>query len=152
MDSRVYTFDRLGPRRLTDCRPYWPQMPQAPYVRFAPSDTPFGEGVDDYRLVPYRSVAVDESRIPVGTALYIPAARGLWLTLPDGARVRHDGYFFAADDGYGIRGSHIDVFIGVSDQNPFPWVVSRPAGTFPAYVVTDPAIVRALRRRHLPPD
>ena len=77
---------------------------------------------------------------------------GLPLTLPDGRHVRHDGYFFAGDDGYGVHGNHIDVFIGISADCPFPWVISRPYGTFPAYVVTDPVIVDALRREHLPSD
>lgn len=151
MDGRVYTFAGIGPRKLTDCKPYWPTMTQAPYVRFEPSDTPYGEGVDDYALVPYRTVAVDESQIPIGTVLYIPNARGCLLTLADGAHVRHDGYFFAGDDGYGVHGNHIDVFLGISNDCPFSWVVSRPWGTFPAYIVTDQAIIAALRRRHLPP-
>ncbi len=152
MNGQVYTFAGIGTRKMTDCTPYWPTMTQAPYVRFEKSDSPYGEGVDDYDLVPYRTIAVDEAQIPIGTVLYIPTARGCLLTLPDGARVRHDGYFFAGDDGYGIHDNHIDVFLGISSDNPFPWVVSRPWGAFPAYVVTDPAIVRALRRRHLPPD
>ena len=152
VNGRVYTFAKLGPRKLTDCHPYWPTMTQAPYVRFTPSDTPYGEGVDDYQLVPYRTLAVDESQIPIGTVLYVPAARGCLVTLPDGRHVRHDGYFFAADDGYGVHGNHLDVFIGISSDCPFPWVISRPYGTFPAYVVTDPAIVTALRREHLPSD
>ncbi len=150
MDGQVYTFAGLGPRKLTDCKPYWPTMTQAPYVRFEKSDSPYGEGVDDYDLTPYRTIAVDEAQIPIGTVLYIPRARGCLVTLPDGARVRHDGYFFAGDDGYGVHGNHIDVFLGISQDCPFPWVVSRPWGTFPAYVVTDPALIRALRRR-LPP-
>ena len=107
-----------------------------PYVRFTPSETPYGEGVDDYQLVPYRTLAVDEFQIPIGTVLYVPAARGCLLTLPDGRHVRHDGYFFAGDDGYGVHGNHLDVFIGISSDCPFPWVISRPYGTFPAYVVT----------------
>ena len=150
MDGQVYTFAGIGPRKLTDCKPYWPTMTQAPYVRFEKSDSPYGEGVDDYDLVPYRTVAVDEAQIPIGTVLYIPRARGCLLTLPDGKQVHHDGYFFAGDDGYGVHDNHIDVFLGISRFCPFPWVVSRPWGTFSAYVVTDPAIISALRRRHLP--
>ena len=92
------------------------------------------------------------SQIPIGTVLYVPAARGCPLTLPDGRRVRHDGYFFAADDGYGVHGNHVDVFIGISSDCPFPWVVSRPDGTFPAYVISDPVTIAALRRVHLPSD
>ena len=151
MDGQVYTFAGIGTRKLTDCKPYWPTMTQAPYVRFEKSDAPYGEGVDNYNLAPYRTIAVDEAKIPIGTVLYIPKARGCLLTLPDGKRVCHDGYFFAADDGYGVHDNHIDVFIGVSSECPFPWVVSRPWGTFPAYVITDPAIIQALRCQHLPP-
>lgn len=151
VNGKIYTWSALGARPQTDCAPYWPQMPQAPYVRFERSDTPFGGGVGDYNLVPYRTIAVDETQIPIGTVLFIPAARGCLLTLPDGRQARHDGYFFAGDDGFGVYGSHIDVYIGVSSHCPFPWVKSRPSDTFPAYIVTDPTIIRTLRRRHLPP-
>ncbi len=40
---------------------------------------PFGVGAPGYRLVPYRTVAVDPRRIKLGTVLYIPALAGISL-------------------------------------------------------------------------
>lgn len=71
-------------------------------------DVAFGLGVSDYHLFPFRSVAVDRKVVPIGTKLYLPAARG--LKLPDGTL--HDGVFYAHDVGGAIRGQRIDVFIG----------------------------------------
>jgi 3D (Asp-Asp-Asp) domain-containing protein len=100
------------------------------------------------QLVPYRSLAVDRSRIPIGTVLYIPAARGVEVTLPSGQRVAHDGYFLAADVGSGIRGNHVDVFVGTAQRSPFTFVRSRPGSEFVAYVVTDRAIAQTLANLH----
>jgi len=149
IDGKIYTFGGIGKQKMAPCEQWRPDMPQAPYVLFSPSDSLYGEGDGPYSLVPYRSVAVDEKVIPLGTVLYIPRARGCWVTLPDGTCARHDGYFFAADNGYGVDRNHIDVFNGLSDQNPFPWVQSLRTATFAAYVVTDPAIRRRLMRLHL---
>lgn len=100
-------------------------------------------------MVPYRTVAVDTGLIPLGTALYIPAARGTEVTLPSGRKVRHDGYFFASDRGVGIRGNHIDVFGGVWPANPFPsFIGSTPQQTFDAYVVGDERVKPHLHRLH----
>jgi len=69
---------------------------------------PFGVGAPGYRLVPYRTVAVDPRRIRLGTVLYIPSLVG--IPLPTGEL--HDGFTFAHDTGRGIVGSRIDVFVG----------------------------------------
>jgi len=69
---------------------------------------PFGVGAPGYRLVPYRTVAVDPRRIKLGTVLYIPSLVG--IPLPTGEV--HDGFGFAHDTGRGIIGSRLDVFVG----------------------------------------
>jgi len=69
---------------------------------------PFGVGAPGYRLVPYRTVAVDPRRIKLGTVLYIPSLVG--IALPTGEV--HDGFCFAHDTGRGIIGSRIDIFVG----------------------------------------
>lgn len=71
-------------------------------------DAPFGLGLDAYKLIPYRTLAVDAKVIPPGTVLYIPALDG--VRLPSGEI--HDGFFFAHDEGQGITGNRIDVFVG----------------------------------------
>lgn len=147
VNGHVYNYAALGESAQADCTQHWAHMPHAPYVRFQRSSSLFGEG-DDYYLVPYRSIAVDPKRIPIGTVLYIPAARGTEISLPDGSKAIHDGYFFAADDGHGIEETHIDVFLGVSNHCPFSWVKSRAFYPFEAYVISDPSIVRRLKRMH----
>lgn len=147
--AQVYNYDRQGTKALADCSKYRTDMPHAPFVRFQKSDSPFGEGEQDFWLVPYRSVAVDPKFITIGTALYIPEARGAVIALPDGHKLKHDGYFFASDTGFGVDGNHIDVFNGVSDQNPFLWVASAKSRTFTAYIVKDPKVIEEMKTLHL---
>lgn len=99
-------------------------------------------------LVPFRSIAVDPTVVPLGTSLFIPDARGVTVTLPNGESVAHDGYFFAADRGGAIKGNHIDVFIGTSDVSPFPFIKSRSSATFDAYVVNDPKVTTQMKAVH----
>ncbi len=71
-------------------------------------NAPFGLGVDGYKLVPYRTLAVDPKVIHVGTVLYVPALDG--VRLPDGEI--HDGFVFAHDEGQSITGNRVDLFVG----------------------------------------
>ncbi|MBF2027799.1 MAG: hypothetical protein IGS48_13720 [Oscillatoriales cyanobacterium C42_A2020_001] len=149
----VYTFSGRGDSPQTNCAAYFTSL--APDVlnkvnraRFTVSPTLYGEGTRKYKLVPYRTIAVDRSQIPLGSVLYIPAARGQLITLPSGDRVYHDGFFYAADVGSGIQGNHIDVFLGISSQNPFLFITSRSSGTFQAYLIQDPDISGALYALH----
>jgi 3D (Asp-Asp-Asp) domain-containing protein len=64
--------------------------------------------VDDYKLVPYRTLAVDPKVIRVGSVLYMPALDGVHL--PNGEI--HDGFVFAHDEGQSIKSNRIDVFVG----------------------------------------
>ncbi len=68
----------------------------------------FGVGTPGYKLMPYRTIAVDPKRIKLGTVLYVPALAG--VTLPSGEV--HDGFCFAHDVGHGITGNRIDIFVG----------------------------------------
>jgi 3D (Asp-Asp-Asp) domain-containing protein len=117
--------------------------------RLVPSDAPFGTGVQRYRLVPYRTIAVDKDMIPFGSVLYIETLRGTTMTLPDGRRIAHDGYVFAGDAGGAIKGNHIDFFIGTSADNPAPKVVQSDANrTINVHFVTDVHIITYLRKLH----
>jgi 3D (Asp-Asp-Asp) domain-containing protein len=69
---------------------------------------PFGVAMPGFKLIPYRSIAVDPRQIKIGTVLYIPALAG--VTLPSGEV--HDGYCFAHDTGHGITGYRIEIFVG----------------------------------------
>ncbi|HZT58419.1 MAG TPA: 3D domain-containing protein [Pyrinomonadaceae bacterium] len=69
---------------------------------------PYGIGEDGYKLIPFRTVAVDPKVIKIGAVLFIPALKG--IRLPSGEV--HDGFVFAHDTGQGIDGDRIDVFVG----------------------------------------
>ncbi|MBL1177297.1 DUF3747 domain-containing protein [Pantanalinema sp. GBBB05] len=147
----TYNYAGRGSREQVDCSPYYSGLKDiraTNQVRFRPTSNPYGDGVSGLRLVPYRTIAVDRSLIPIGSVIYIPAARGTVVTLPSGQRVTHDGYFYAADVGGAINGNHIDIFLGVAEQNPFRFVTSSPKGTFEAYLVNDPQIQQTLAALH----
>lgn len=79
-----------------------------------PADHPWGTGVQDRPLVPYRSIAVDPAVIPYGTKLWVAELDGVAVpgAAPWGGFV-HDGCVLAADTGGGIVGTHIDWFVGL---------------------------------------
>ncbi|TCB64860.1 hypothetical protein E0H88_14490 [Acinetobacter sp. ANC 4216] len=110
----------------------------------------YGDGVKNFKLIPYRTIAVDPKIIPYGTVIYIPQARGKIIKLPSGIEVHHDGYFYAADTGGAIKGNHIDVFSGIYLKNPFPnFIKSKNSNTFSAYIINDKEIEIVLRSEHL---
>ena len=104
----------------------------------------FGLGVQSYRLVPFRTIAVDKKTIPYGTVLFIPALKGVMFD-DNGTQRTHDGYVLAGDTGGAIKGNHIDFFTGSYTGPPPPFVKSNKAGLFNAQVVNDPTIVNELR-------
>lgn len=71
------------------------------------NEHPFGRGAGRRPLVPFKSVAVDPSVIPIGEPLYIPELDG--LQLPDGSI--HDGCVRADDTGGGIKKRKMDFFV-----------------------------------------
>ncbi|MDJ1175177.1 3D domain-containing protein [Roseofilum capinflatum] len=149
----TYNFAGRGSRLQLDCSAYFKSLSPATLqktgrVRFGLARGPHGDGAGGYRLVPYRTIAVDRQRIPLGSVVYIPAARGQHISLPNGETIIHDGYFFAADVGSAIKGNQIDVFVGSDKRSPFPFITSNPRGTFPAFVVQDPQINQVLSRLH----
>jgi len=81
--------------------------------RVCPPDAPYGYGLQDFKLKPFHSVAVDPKVVPIPSRVYIPAAKG--AVLPDGSV--HDGYFEAVDIGDAIQDQRIDVFTSMGDQS-----------------------------------
>jgi 3D (Asp-Asp-Asp) domain-containing protein len=149
--KRTYTYETTAPEADVDCADYskHPWARRAGRSRFGVAKGPFGDGAGDFQVVPFRTVAVDTRLIPLGTVLYIPAARGVAITLPSGRKAVHDGYFFASDRGGGVRHNHIDVFVGNWPENPFPsFISSAPHQTFEAYLVTDERVKPHLHRLH----
>lgn len=147
----TYNFGGRGETAQVDCSLFYPRLrtlADTNRVRFRRSNTLYGEGVGGNSLVPYRTIAVDRTRIPIGSVVYIPDARGTLVTLPSGQQAVHDGYFYAADVGAAIKNNQIDVFIGVAERNPFRFIKSNPSGTFTAYVINDPRLQALLASEH----
>ncbi len=118
-------------------------------TKFHEANGPYGDGIQDYILSPYRTLATDATKIAPGTVIYIPEARGAKITLDDGRVITHDGYFFAGDKGGAIKDSHIDVFIATHKSAPFfPWIKSSQDKTFSAFVITDKNIIYELTQLH----
>ena len=68
----------------------------------------YGLGVENYKLIPYRTIAVDPYHILIGSVVFIPQAVGIPLS----NCIYHDGYFLAHDIGKVIKGKRIDFFVG----------------------------------------
>jgi 3D (Asp-Asp-Asp) domain-containing protein len=149
----TYNFSGRGASPQVDCSPFFSSLSgetldKVNRVRFGVAMAPYGYGTGGFNLVPYRTIAVDRTQIPIGSVLFIPAARGMRIILPSGEPVVHDGYFFAADVGSAIHGNHIDVFVGTAERNPFPFIASRSSSTFEAFLVQDPNVTQALWALH----
>lgn len=147
-DMQTYNFARLAQERQVDCTPHYPRHGKLGSTRFQRAKGRYGDGALGWPLVPYRTLAVDPKRIRLGTVLYIPAARGVSIRLPDGRRATHDGYFLAGSSGGSVDAGQVDVFIGPARKNPFAFVKSSKKSAVPAYVVNDEALRRAVRALH----
>lgn len=149
---KVINFAKTGNRSFVDCRKCKKYAKSTLKVEswgkaLWSISSGFGDGVRNYRLVPFRTIAVDRTKIPYGTVIYVPGAKDQLIELPNGEKVLHDGYFFAGDTGGAIKENHIDTFTGIYQGNPFPSVIkSSAAKTFEAYVITDPEIVQQLTK------
>jgi 3D (Asp-Asp-Asp) domain-containing protein len=153
-DRKTLNYAKVGPETLVDCSPYiaasrrgesW--VSALGRTRWSVTDALYGLGVSNYHLVPYRTIAVDRTVIPIGSVVHIPAARGIAYSSDEGPQV-HDGYFLAADVGGAVKGNHIDVFTGLGPHTVFPFVKSRADATFEATIVDDPAIKSRLMAMH----
>lgn len=164
IEGTVRTFDRSGKAvtlnyattsttQQCDCQTTCPKYAnyknkKIGYTVWAPARGEYGDGVSGYKLVPFRTVAVDRTFIPIGTLIFVPQAVGVEITLPNGDKAKHDGYFFAADVGGDIKTNHIDTFFGLKTKNPFKYVTSKPEGTFDAYIISGTVAERELALKH----
>lgn len=104
-----------GTGRLTDGRVlnYWNNCgcANSPCFFEVGKDHPWGAGVENRPLVPFRSLAVDVDLIDIGDWVYVAEFDGLMMPgdPPWGGFV-HDGCVIADDIGGGINGQHIDFF------------------------------------------
>ncbi len=110
----------------------------------------YGTGAKGLKLVPFRTLAVDPTVIPLRTVLFIPDAVGTALVLPDGTKATHDGYFFTGDTGGGIKGQQVDMFTGVERSRVFKKVAgkSKPQRFSEARVVTSSSLAKQFLLEH----
>jgi len=109
-------------------------------------NAPFGFGVENYKLMPYRTAAVDPRRILIGSVLFVPEAYG--VVLPSGEI--HDGYFFAHDVGRAVKHDRIDLFVGNEEDvdNSFSRSARlRHARELEVYLVQEP-LASVMRKRY----
>jgi 3D (Asp-Asp-Asp) domain-containing protein len=149
----TYNFDGTASTRQASCKPFFTRLSEEKLAalektRFRRARGPFGDGAQNFVLSPYRTLAVDRTKIALGTALYIRSARGVSITLPDNSSAIHDGYFFAGDVGGAIKDNHVDFFLGVSLRNPFPFVKSKDSETFEVREVLNAGTRQFLRGLH----
>ena len=81
------------------------------YTLYDPKLYPWGVGIGNRPLVPFKSCAVDPAVIPIGSDVQIPLLKG--LTMPNGTV--HTGTVKAVDIGNAILGYHIDIFSGSAE-------------------------------------
>lgn len=148
-DAKTFNYQGVTNNYFVDCKSIFPRHKGIGKTKFRAANGVYGDGLDDYILSPYRTLATDVNYIKPGTALFIPRARGAKITLPSGRVIVHDGYFFAGDKGGAIKGAHVDVYIGVSkNASFFPWIGSNESKTFETYIVKDPKIIQDLLDLH----
>ena len=151
----ILNFDKIGEKSVVNCRSCSEfsksklSVENFGKVLWKKSEG-FGDGVLNYKLIPFRTMAVDKSIIPYGTVIFIPKVKGKPIILPNGLEVIHDGYFFAGDTGSAIKGNHIDIFTGIFNGNPFKDVIqSDPTKTFDAFFIKDQQVINSLKSQHV---
>ena len=108
-------------------------------------DTKYGLDARGRALIPFRTLAVDPTVVPLGTVVYVPALDG--IRLPSGET--HDGLCIAQDTGQGIEGRRVDIFVGFEhDENNTLTHSGRveDVGPLPVYRVDDETARRFLAR------
>lgn len=106
-------------------------------ARFMKVNHPLGCGVRNHPLVPYRTIAVDPSVIPLESVVFVPELRGRAFRY-NGRDYVHDGYLFAGDRGGAIKGRHIDVFMEEDAAGMLEDIfASTDTRTFKAHIVDD---------------
>ena len=148
-DVKTLNYQGVTNDYVVNCQSIYPRHPAIGKTKFREANGVYGDGLDDYVLSPYRTLATDVNFIKPGTAIYIPKARGAKIKTRSGRLIVHDGFFFAADKGGAIKGNHVDVYIGVSKSASFfPWIGSAETKTFEAFEVSDPTIIQELLNLH----
>ena len=108
--------------------------------RLDPAKFPWGRGALGTAITPLFTVAVDDTIIPMGSAMYIPELDG--LPVDAAGTATHDGCFMAQDRGLRVKGEHIDIFTGYAAMTAL-WNRLVPSNHGVTVVVDDPHCARA---------
>lgn len=142
----VYNYAGTGSWLQVECGAYY-KFKKSGKVRFRLAKGPYGDGAKGFILYPYRTVAV--RNIPYGSVVYIPEARGIVIPLKNGREFIHDGYFFAADTGGGLRINQIDIFQGVEKSTGLSRIIKNSRrNRLKIYIVKSEPTRKALNKAH----
>ena len=128
-------------RRDCECAEVCPRTGQKIcFESLDPLKFPWGRGALGTPITPLLTVAVDDTLVPMGTAIYIPEFDGLPV---DAARSSvHDGCFISQDRGMRVKGPHVDVFTGARTTTEL-WNKLVPSNQGVTVVVESPRCARA---------
>jgi 3D (Asp-Asp-Asp) domain-containing protein len=136
-NGRPVSFEK----RDCDCAETCPKTGQK--ICFEPLDRerfPWGRGALGTAITPLLTIAVDDTLVPMGTAVYIPEFDG--LPIDRGKTAFHDGCFIAQDRGLRVKGTHVDVFTGQAAITDL-WNHLVPSNRGVTVVVDSPRCSRA---------
>jgi 3D (Asp-Asp-Asp) domain-containing protein len=90
------------------------KCPRSPCFFAVGPEHPWGKGVENRPLQPYRSLAVDKAVIAYGTGLWVADLDGVTMPgEPPWGGFVHDGCVQAVDTGDAIVGMRVDWFVGL---------------------------------------
>lgn len=142
IDGKVYAWAGTSSRGAISCSKYFSRSMVNGKGKFK-LDVAI-RGVRNYKITPFKTIAVDRHTIPYGSRIFIPAMKGIKYVF-EGKEYVHDGIVTAQDTGGAIKGSHIDFYIGpvmggfrntLPVIKPFSGIVkSTSSGKFKAYLI-----------------
>lgn len=148
-ETKTFNYEGTGTMQASCAKYFAGRFASTGRVKFKQADSKWGHGVKNYSLVPYRTIAVDPKKIPYGSVVFIPEAKGKEITLENGDTFIHDGYFFAGDTGGAIKKNHIDVFTGNSKNHSFNFIGNNSSKTFNAKIIKDESVIKEMTEMHL---
>lgn len=147
-NGETYVFDGESELNYVDCSSYFPNNPEIGKYKFKKLSGVYGIGENNYYLIPFRTIGVDINKIPLGSVIYIPQAKGITFITDTGETKVHDGYFFAGYKKDTLIDNHIEFFIGENTNDVFSFVKNHEWGLFDVYSVDDLNIKNQLIKAH----
>ncbi len=147
-NGETYVYDGESELNYVDCSSYFPNNPEIGKYKFKKLNGVYGTGENNYFLIPFRTIGVDTNKIPIGSVVYIPQAKGISFVTDKGETKVHDGYFFAGYKKDTLIDNHIEFFIGENTNDVFSFVKNHEWGVFDGYLVDDSNIKNQLIKAH----